>query len=84
MKDFIKKCDDLRITSLHFEYPPILWPDFKKINIRPDSNCDSFVRLTKKSINICHTRAVTFISFILLSDGELDEAGNTRALEQHK
>ncbi len=30
LEDFIKKCDDLQITSLHFEYALIPWSDFKK------------------------------------------------------
>ncbi len=29
-----KKGDDLRITSLHFGYAPIVWTDFKKMNIQ--------------------------------------------------
>ncbi len=50
--DIIKKCDDWRITSLHFEYVPIPWSDFKKMNIRTDFTCDSLVTCTRKSINI--------------------------------
>ncbi len=52
LEDFIKKCDDLRIISLHFKYVPIPWLDFKKMNIQTDSTCDSLVTCTRKSINI--------------------------------
>ncbi len=61
-KNVLKKCDDLRITSLHFEYLPIVWPDFKKMNIRPDSTHDLFTKPSTKSINIC---AISVFNFIL-------------------